>query len=253
MRLIDMAAETQTTEQAFLNDLKRSIELSDEKNRRLPSKTYKPSGMNCIRASYYQIIGATPEKISNASSELIGICESGSDRHERIQKAIADMKNNGMDCEYINVADYVKEHKLKNVQVVSQQGMETKLFHKTMNMSFLCDGIIRYHDKHYIFEFKTESSFKWNKRDEVDPGHYNQATCYSIALEIDDVLFVYENRDTLGKKAYMFTPTNEMKESIIAYIEECDDCVKHLKPPAVDFSTKNCGYCGYKAQCRKDG
>ena len=52
MRLIDNAKETLPIEQNFLNDLKRSMELEDEKYHRLPSKTYKPSGMNCIRASY---------------------------------------------------------------------------------------------------------------------------------------------------------------------------------------------------------
>ena len=58
MRLIDAAKETLPPEQSFLNDLKRSIEMTADKYSGLPSKTYKPSGMNCIRASYYQIMGA---------------------------------------------------------------------------------------------------------------------------------------------------------------------------------------------------
>ena len=52
IRLIDTATETVSTEEKFLADLKRSIEMDDEKNHRLPSKTYKPSGMNCIRQSF---------------------------------------------------------------------------------------------------------------------------------------------------------------------------------------------------------
>ena len=140
-RLIDDVCKDIPVEQSFLADLKRSIELSDAKNRRKPSQTYKPSGMNCLRQMYFQIKGVEQEGESNYA--LVGICESGTDRHERIQNAIADMKNNGIDCEYINVGEYVKSRGLDYLEVVEQCGNETKLFHKTLNMSFLCDGVIR--------------------------------------------------------------------------------------------------------------
>ena len=58
IRLIESTKEKVPVEQDFLQNLKRSIELTADKDSRLPSKTYKPSGMNCIRASYYQIMGA---------------------------------------------------------------------------------------------------------------------------------------------------------------------------------------------------
>ena len=71
MRLIDTAKETLPVEQSFINDLKRSIELEADKYQRLPSKTYKPSGMNCIRASYYQIMGIQPDEgTSNYTMEI---------------------------------------------------------------------------------------------------------------------------------------------------------------------------------------
>ena len=110
-KLIDSVTESLSPEQEFLNDLKRSIELDDSKNQRIPSKTYKPSGMNCIRASYYQVSGIEPDK-SNSSYTLIGICNSGTDIHIRIQTAVEQMKDNGVDCEYIDVADYVKSRNL---------------------------------------------------------------------------------------------------------------------------------------------
>ena len=151
MRLIDTAKAKLPPEQDFLNDLKRSIELDDEKGGGFPSKTYKPSGMNCIRQSYYQVMGVHPDK-AHSSYVLVGICNSGSDIHERIQKAVSGMKENGMECEYIDVAEYVKQRNLDYLQVVKQQGMETKLYHKTLNISFLCDGIIKYKNHYYILE-----------------------------------------------------------------------------------------------------
>ena len=96
LNLIDAAVEELPIEKQFLNDLKASIELQDEKNSRKPSKSYKPSSLHCIRNMYFQITGAEVEG-DRANSELVGICESGSDRHERIQRAVIHMKDNGMD------------------------------------------------------------------------------------------------------------------------------------------------------------
>lgn len=256
--LIDVAKAELPPEQSFLNDLKRSIEMDDEKNYTEPSKTYKPSGMNCIRRSFYQITGQ--ERQFDTSSNLIGICESGSDRHARIQKDIMSMWTNDMDCEYINVADFVEFRDLtKYLDIVKRPDpihgeYETKLYHKTLNMSFLCDGIIRYKNHYYILEIKTESSSKFMMRKGVDPSHYNQATAYSIAFGINEVIFLYECRDNCDKKAFLFEVTDDMKQNLLGYIEECDSYIKKLKvpPKPEDVPKKTCSYCEYSNLCRKD-
>lgn len=253
-RLIQTAKETLPPEQDFLNDLKRSIEMTADKDTRLPSKTYKPSGMNCIRASYYQITGTQPDD-GSSNYTLVGICNSGTDIHVRIQTAVEQMKENGMDCEYIDVAEFVKSRNLDYLDIVSKNGMETKLYHKKFNMSFMCDGIIKYKNHYYILELKTENSYKFVNRKGVDPSHYNQGTAYSIAFGIPEVLFVYISRDVLDMKAFMFTPSDEMKQNLIGYIEECDGYVSRMiaPPKPEDVSKKACSYCMYKEQCRKDG
>lgn len=254
MRLIDIEKEKLTPENSFLEDLKRSIEITDESYVGLPSKTYKPSGMNCIRKSYYQIIGVEPDE-GVSSYTMVGICNSGSDIHVRIQEAICDMRDNGMDCDYVDVAKFVKDRNLDYLEIRSQQGMETKLYHKDLNMSFLCDGIIKYKNHYYILELKTETSRKWWDRGGVDPVHYNQAIAYSIAFELNEVIFVYINRDMLDMKAYMFNVTDEMKQDLIGYIEECDGYVDRMiaPPKPDDVARKTCEYCMYRQTCRKDG
>ena len=254
IRLIDAAKEQVPVEQEFLADLKRSIELNDEKGRRLPSKTYKPSGMNCMRASYYQIMGVEPDE-SSSSYTMVGICNSGTDIHVRVQTAVAEMKENGIDCEYLDVAEFVKSRNLDNLEIKSKSGMETKLYHKRLNMSFMCDGIIRYKGKYYILELKTESSYKFMNRHDVDPSHYNQGTAYSLAFGLDNVLFVYISRDVLDMKAFMFNVTNEMRSHLVDYIDECDSYVRRqIAPPKPEnVARKTCSYCGYKTQCKKDG
>jgi len=253
-KLLQQVTEDVPVEASFLSDLKRSIELSDRKNVRKPSQTYKPSSMNCIRNMYYQVQGAAQDETETPYT-LVGICNSGTDTHLRIQQAVTDMKENGIDCEYVDVAEYVKNRNLDYLDIVSQQGMETKLFHKNLNMSFLCDGIIKYKGRYYILELKTEASFKFIDRKGVDPSHYMQGTAYSIAFNIPDVIFVYISRDTLDMKAYMFTPTDDMKQGLIGKITECDDYVKQgITPPKPsDVTQKTCNYCSYRNLCKMEG
>lgn len=259
MRLIEDAKKVLPAEQSFLADLKRSIELNAEKNRRKGSQSYKPSSMNCIRQMYYIVTGKESDT-QNESYMGVGICNSGTDIHQRIQQAVLDMKSVGMDCEYINVADYVRSRELDYLSITKEPNFEagdyeTKLYHKTLNMSFLCDGVIRYKGIYYILELKTENTNKFWSRESVDPSHYNQGTAYSLSLNIPNVLFVYINRDVLDMKSFMFTPTDEMKQALVGRIEECDNYVKSMKvpPKPLDVARKTCEYCSYKEQCRKDG
>lgn len=253
-RLIDSAKEEVAPEQSFLGDLKRSIEMTNDKAAREPSRTYKPSSMTCIRNMYYQVTGH-PQDPQTSNYTLVGICNAGTDIHERVQKYVADMKNNGIDCEYINVADYVTQRGLDYLEIVEQKGMETKLYHKTLNISFLCDGIIRYKNRYYILELKTESSYKWQGRKGVDPKHYAQGTAYSLAFKIDKVIFVYISRDILDMKAFMFEPTDEMRNDLVNKILECDNFVTEGKvpPKPIDVPKSSCEYCSYRNTCRNTG
>lgn len=252
-KLIARANTEVPVEQQFLDDLKRSIELDDMKNARKPSQTYKPSGMNCIRSMYYQVIGVDVEPDSNYV--MVGICEAGTDRHERIQNAISKMKENGFDCEYIDVGEYVRSRGLDlYLDVVDKCGNETKLYDRVRNISFLCDGIIKYKGKYYIVEFKTESSFKWRDRKGVDPKHYNQARTYSLELQIDSVIFVYINRDIVDMKSYMYEVTESEREQIMELLNTCQSYVDKREVPPIpdDANEKKCTYCNYRELCKRD-
>ena len=223
-KLIARANTVVPIEQQFIDDLKRSIEMDANKDFRKPSETYSPSGMGCIRAMYYKRTGV--DVVPDNSYTMVGICESGTDRHERIQNAISRMKDNGFDCEYIDVGEYVKSRGLDYLEVVDKCGNETKLYDKIRNVSFLCDGIIKYQGKFYIVEFKTEASFKWKDRKGVDPKHYNQAITYSFELQLNDVIFVYINRDIVDYKAYLFSVSESDRERVRELIDTCSSAEK---------------------------
>lgn len=253
-RLLDSVNEKLSPEVDFLGDLKRSIELTEKKNSRKPSQTYKPSSMKCIRNMYYQVTGVEPEN-TDSNYCIIGICNSGTDIHIRIQQAVADMKNNGIDCEYVDVAQFVKDRELTDeIDIVSQQGMETKLYHKSLNISFLCDGIIRYKGHYYILELKTENSYKFGMRKDVDPNHYAQGTAYSYILKLPEVIFVYINRDNLDMKSFMFKPTDEMKQNMVSKIVDCDGYKERneVPPKPENLSKGFCSYCSYRKLCDSD-
>ncbi len=251
-KLLNAVNEEVPVAEQFLYDLTKSIEMTENKNTRKPSQTYKPSSMNCMRMSYYQIKGEEPD-ISKAEYAIIGIGESGTDRHIRVQQAICQMKENGFNCEYIDIEDFIKKRNLTDLEVKEKSGMETKVYNKKLNMSFLTDGIIKYRGKYYIFEFKTEIANKWYSRLSVDTKHYQQAISYSINFGLDGVIFLYENRDTCQKKCYLLEITDEMKQDVLGYMSNCDTYIEQNKIPPKIINTKICQYCSYKERCKKDG
>lgn len=253
MRLINDANTDVPVEKSFLADLKRGIEFTAERGARKPSLTYKPSSMNCARQMVYQVLGkdATDTKANYCS---VGIVNSGSDIHERIQGYISTMKEHGIDCEYVDVSEFIESRDIQDVEVKGKSGVETKLYHKKLNMSFMCDGIIRYKGKYYILEIKTETSNKFWHRDRVDTAHHNQATAYSLALGLDDVMFIYISRDTLDLKAFLFNVTDDMRSQLVGLIECCESYAKKsaIPPKPDDVEKKTCTYCGYKKLCEGD-
>ncbi len=253
-RLIQVATNSVPPEQCFLNDLTNCIEKQKAENEYIPSKSYKPSSMKCIRNMYFQMIGEKPDK-ERIQYTMVGICESGTDRHIHIQQDISKMKSLNMECEYIEITDFIKKRKLNYLKINGKQGMETKLSYPKLNLSFLCDGIIKYKSQYYILEIKTETFYKFMKRKSVAEEHIYQGIAYSICFGINQIMFLYECRDSCDKKCFILNISEEMKANLIGKIEQCDECVKRIIPPPKPrgIDRKICNYCRYKTACRKAG
>ena len=236
-----------------------------------PSIYYKPSSLVCLRQMYFTRKGIDPEEEYKTASG-IGILESGTDRHDRIQHVLDAMKNLGMEFEYIDVETYVKEHNLADIEIIEKKGMETKCFNKRYNMSFLTDGIIKYipENKYFIFEFKTEISQKFQTREHEEVIHQSQAACYALNFGIPDTLFVYEDRNFCNHKAFHYHVTEDDKKfKVTDKIEKVEQYFKEDKvPPKITNkdidpnyvggqdrvtgpSAKICQYCKFKEHCNK--
>ena len=142
LTLVNEAKKQSPVAESFLQDYLQSIERTANSNKHKPSAHYKPSSLNCIRNMFYQIVEQEPDS-SIKEAPLIGIGESGTDRHEHLQNAVIEMKKNGFACEYLDVAKYVEQKELPGIIVKGKRGIETQLFNETWNISFLCDGIIK--------------------------------------------------------------------------------------------------------------
>ena len=242
------AARENSVADMFINDLIHSMEL-ESKNTHIPTQTFKPSGIGgCIRGLYYQIKGESPDGDSSTYN-MIGIGESGTDRHERLQNYIKRMKKNGINCKWLNVGTFLRKQKVTDPEVIQKKGNETKLFSHKYNMRFMCDGLIQYNGEHYIIEIKTESTHKYNSHDQPHQSHKLQAACYSMCIKVPKVIFIYENRDNCSKKGYLFEVPQEMIDNIEDTIQYVNDCVKFdVLPP----KEPKCTYCNYRTICAKE-
>jgi CRISPR/Cas system-associated exonuclease Cas4 (RecB family) len=253
-KLINEKTKQKTPEQEFLYMLEQTISRLDNENKRKPSQSFKPSSLGgCLRKVFYQVEGVEEEG-DIRSADSVGITESGTDRHERIQKAVAEMNRMGYPCEWIDVEEYLIKRPQTGTRVVERKGMEVKLFNDVLNLSFLCDGIILMRGIYYVLEIKTEVEFKFQGRTQAEDNHITQACCYSATLGIDRVMYLYENRNLCQKKTIVYIVSDEDKfNRVIAPIETVN---AHREagtiPPKTD-KKKFCNYCDYKTQCRRDG
>lgn len=232
----------------FIKDLKWSIEETARKNDYKPSKKYKPSSLKCIRNMYYQRTGADLDP-PTPSYILEGICNSGTDIHIRVQQAVEQMQKNNINCEYVDVGNYIEEHKIPDVKVLGKTEMETRLGYDPLFMTFMADGIIKYNDQYYILEIKTETDNKWKTTFDVLEEHKDQARAYSLVLGLDTVVFLYVNRSNLDLKSFIYTPTEEEKLELKNKILTCEQFVEKGKTPSKPRSNVACDYCRYKQRC----
>lgn len=233
----------------FLKDLESTV-IKENTSNYIPSIQYKPSKLVCSRQMYYYRTKTKPEQGIRKASWM-EIPQTGEDRHIRIQHYLVAMKKNGFDYEYVAIPEYLTKFPNPDLEIKPNRKFdspETKLYNRRYDMMFMADGILLHRNIYRVVEIKTEGSKKWNSRTGVDPEHYNQATCYCLSFNLNEVIFIYENRDTLEKKVYILRVTPEMKERIKKKIFDCNSYVaKNILPPKEECA--QCTFCEYKSKC----
>lgn len=248
MDLIRNKVEALPVEQCFLTDLKATVSACNPPSRR--SAYFKPSSLQCMRIMYFDRIQAPLDKsLTDYSSARI--CETGSNSHECIQYYVSKMKDFGKDWEFVDVETYIKEHNIDYLTIRNKKTYETHLLDTRYGISFLCDGIVKHEGKYYILEIKTETDDKGLGRDEADPYHKLQSVSYSLSLKLNDIIWLYEERNFCCPKSFHTVVTDEDRLALIQRFETVEQAVKDLTPPDKCTSRKTCVYCPYKTVCKQ--
>lgn len=244
----------------FLNALCQGIE-QERASHKPPSSAYTPSGMNCMRAMFYKRSSYVPD-LDRTEYTDVGMANTGTGRHEDIQKALIYMTTHGSRFKYVDVARYVQEKqsrgKCLQLVVTGKDGAETALWDKERDVRFRCDGIIYDSVTHlfYLFEFKNQISSTAAGKACVDMKHHCQVDCYCAELDLQYALVTYENRDTCQLYVpEVYEVTEYAKLSILKKIDDCEDMAKHAIVPArpTNLSPSECKWCRYKSYCKADG
>lgn len=243
---------------SFLNDFIYTIEKSDMDNKRKPSRSFKPSNLRCNRASVLEVMGAKLDD-TKTTHNLIAICRNGTDTHLAIQEYVNKMKNYGIDWEFVDVGKYIEENniplEITRRMDISNGVYETKVNSKEYNIHCLCDGLLRHDGKYILLEIKTIGSRPFYRLNDVLEKHKQQAISYCTLFRVDSIIFLYQERDLLNKKAFLYKPTQKEKDDWVSKMKYLNDCVSKNIVPAkpIEADSKFCQYCNYKTICKSIG
>lgn len=240
---------------------KASLEVHKREEQGNPSKYYRPSSLGgCKRNIYYMRKQEEKDEVPEDDEwqyKSVGILQSGTDRHERIQEVIEAMDGVGG----INVLDIEKnvaKKKLGGLNTTfvgwNEDKTEGRCTNSDLNISFQPDGLIEFEGKEMILEIKTTNSFKYQsikKLNRPEPEHIFQATAYAMGLGVDYIMFMYEDRNFTDKHLILYKLEEEDKKALTDKIGELDYYMDNdILPPC---EKDKCLYCNYKDKCEKDG
>lgn len=244
------SAENVSFEDSFLKEYQNAVKRQEERERQpVPKNYFRPSSMyGCDRMLFFMRVHSNGTGVKDIDTNLAEICNSGTDRHLRIQKLVEDME--GVTC--LDLEEVVKEANQKGIKTEfvgwNEDHTEARCKNEEMSIYFQPDGVINFMGKDVILEIKTESTYQHSNRYEPKEDHKYQATCYGMGLGIDYVLFFYEDRNFCGKKAYLWKITDEMKEAVLSKIARVNKAIKVGTPP--EKNENKCTYCDYKRECK---
>lgn len=249
LKTVNNLKKESSFEEGFIEDYNNAI-LKNIEIRPVPMDRYRPSTLadGCKRMIYYQRLGVGA--IEKQNSTLSEICDNGTDRHCRIQNTIQSIEG----LEWLDVEEVVKEARSRGINTTflgwDDSRVEAKCHNSDLKINFLCDGIIKYKNKEIILEIKTIHQFGFSKLDRPLEKHIRQVACYSMSLGIDYVLFFYEDRNFLKKKAFLYKVTEEDKRNVLKKIEDVEKALEEGVPPVKELD--KCLYCDRKGYCKND-
>lgn len=241
------------TDGEYLNNiLDEALVKRNNANLRKPSQYYSPSSIGgCPRQLYYKRIGAPINDKQDIAPKNILKGETGTDRHERIQELLVYIDEElDYDFEWVDVREYVEENDLDYLEIVSYDGLEALVVDTRYKIRFRVDGIIRIKGREYLLEIKTDDTFRWQKRVNIAPYHKMQGVSYSLSFNINNVLYMYEERNNFQKKIIKVKEKEKDKQKLVDKINKIEKQIEEKELPEKDL--KSCMFCMYTDICDKN-
>lgn len=221
----------------------------------VPHRTFAPSAFRCDRRSWFRLRGVEPDVIKTPDAVLNFSAEIGTACHRMIQRNLRDM----LKSDWINVMNYVYDFKRSDTYyncVPTDDELETFVSTENPPVRFACDGIIRLKDKLYLLEIKSSEYGSWNELTDPKPHHIDQVKCYCTLLHLDDVIFMYIDRQYGGIKCFEYHVSKSDKDSILERFQRVQDMVRmNLAPSGLPKGDSWCtpSMCPYYTRCGEYG
>lgn len=220
----------------------------------LKQKTFAPSQMRCDRISWFRLRGVQPDVNKTPDKSLNFTAQLGTACHEAIQKRLSEKLGSG----WIEVDTWINDNKelFKDYDLtVTKAGYESRIdMRKPYPVRFGCDGIIRFQNKVRLLEIKTAEASSLQDLVEPKPKHIDQIKCYSMLLQIPDVLFLYQERQfgamkcfEVNFKEYEWTDMRKKMDNVL-------DCVNsNIAPDKLPQGDPDCNpnMCPFFKKCRE--
>lgn len=204
------------------------------------SKFVSPSGLGCQVGIAFKLQGApvTPQKESFQSRCM---ADAGEDRHLRIQEFLSKTEY------WVDVEKYIKAKGL-NLKVLRHDGYEVLLYSPEYQARFKLDGMLFIDGHYYVLEIKTERQSDNNTRTAANAKHLLQGKAYTLMLDTDRIMWVYEGRDYFEQKPIVQLITKEEKNEVAKWIK---DAIQYKdEPEKLVKNEKSCVYCAFKNYCK---
>lgn len=216
--------------------------------------TFAASSFRCNRRSWFRLRGVKPDVAKTLDKTLNFTAEIGTACHRIIQKNLKA----ALGDDWVSVEDHIKEINFPYEYTIKadDDGFEHQIEIVSPPIRFACDGIIRWKGKKYLLEIKTSEFSSWDNLMDPKEEHVDQIKCYATLLQLDGVLFLYQDRQYGGFKCYEVAITSiEMQEVLDRFTYVLDMVEKNLAPDPLPKGDKWCSpsMCPYYKKCSEYG
>lgn len=227
--------------------------LSKESRSHKSSRTFAPSSFRCSRIQWFRFRGVDPDVPENVDVSLDFAADIGTACHRIIQSNLKNMLKD----DWIYVDEYVSSILNGRYEcMLDEESGEYFVKSDDPPVKFACDGLIRWNGEFYLLEIKTSEFNSWNNLSEPKPYHIDQVKMYCTLLDLNNVMFIYQDRHYGGLKCYEYKVRELDKQTIRSKMDYIQDCVETgVAPNPLPKGDRWCtpSMCPYYTKCSEYG